>query len=69
MWKFDTMLAQRWIKVLLQTKDRLVLETTKTLDTLFYIQTFGWHIEDIQADDITKDGETIERNILYYNKA
>lgn len=68
MWKFDTMLAQRWIKVLLQTKDRLVLETTKTLDTLFYIQTFGWHIDNIQADDITKDGETIERNILYYYK-
>lgn len=68
MWKFDTMLAQRWIKVLLQTKDRLVLQTTKTIDTLFYIQTFGWHIEDIQADDITKDGETIERNILYYYK-
>lgn len=68
MWKFDTMLAQRWIKVLLQTKDKLVLQTTKTLDTLFYIQTFGWHIEDIQADDITKDGETIERNILYYYK-
>lgn len=68
MWKFDTMLAQRWIKVLLQTKDRLVLETTKTLDTLFYIQTFGWHIDNIQADDIIKDGETIERNILYYYK-
>lgn len=68
MWKFDTMLAQRWIKVLLQTKDKLVLQTTKTLDTLFYIQTFGWHIEDIQADDITKDGKTIERNILYYYK-
>lgn len=68
MWKFDTMLAQRWIKVLLQTKDKLVLQTTKTIDTLFYIQTFGWHIEDIQADDITKDGETIERNILYYYK-
>ena len=68
MWKFDTMLAQRWIKVLLQTKDKLVLQTTKTLDTLFYIQTFGWHIEDIQADDITNDGETIERNILYYYK-
>lgn len=68
MWKFDTMLAQRWIKVLLQTKDKLVLQTTKTIDTLFYIQTFGWHIEDIQADDITKDGKTIERNILYYYK-
>lgn len=68
MWKFDTMLAQRWIKVLLQTKDKLVLQTTKTIDTLFYIQTFGWHIEDIQADDITKDGETIERNVLYYYK-
>lgn len=68
MWKFDTMLAQRWIKVLLQTKDKLVLQTTKTLDTLFYMQTFGWHIEDIQADDITKDGKTIERNILYYYK-
>lgn len=68
MWKFDTMLAQRWIKVLLQTKDKLVLQTTKTLDTLFYIQTFGWHIEDIQADDITKGGKTIERNILYYYK-
>lgn len=68
MWKFDTMLAQRWIKVLLQTKDKLVLQTTKTLDTLFYIQTFGWHIEDIQADDITKDGKTIERNLLYYYK-
>ena len=68
MWKFDTMLAQRWRKVLLQTKDKLVLQTTKTLDTLFYIQTFGWHIEDIQADDVTKDGKTIERNILYYYK-
>lgn len=68
MWKFDTMLAQRWIKVLLQTKDKLVLQTTKTLDTLFYIQTFGWHIEDIQADDIIKDDKTIERNILYYYK-
>lgn len=68
MWKFDTMLAQRWIKVLLQTKDKLVLQTTKTLDTLFYIQTFGRHIDDIQADDVTRDGKTIERNILYYYK-
>lgn len=68
MWKFDTQLAQKWIKVLLQTKDRLVLETTKTIDTLFYLQPFWWHLENIQEDDIYKDGKRIEKNILYYYK-
>ncbi len=68
MWKFDTMLAQRWIKVLLQTKDQLVIQTTKLIDTLFYIQTFGWHLDNIQPDDYKVNGKEMERNILYYYK-
>lgn len=65
---WTTKLAQKGIKVLHKDKEHLVLQTTNLIDTLFYVQTFWWHIDDIQADDITKDGKTIERNILYYYK-
>lgn len=65
---WTTKLAQKGIKVLHKDKEHLVLQTTNLIDTLFYVQTFGWHIDNIQADDITKDGKTIERNILYYYK-
>ena len=65
---WTTKLAQKGIKVLHKDKEHLVLQTTNLIDTLFYVQTFGWHIDNIQSDDITKDGKTIERNILYYYK-
>lgn len=68
MWKFDTMLAKRGIKVLLQTKDQLVIQTTKLIDTMFYIQPFGWHLDNIQPDDFKVNGKEVERNILYYYK-
>ena len=65
---WTTKLAQKGIKVLHKDKEHLVLQTTNLIDTLFYVQTFGWRIDNIQADDIIKDGKTIERNILYYYK-
>ena len=58
------------IKVLHKDEDNLVLETTRLLSTLLYVSsTNRWRIDDIQADDFTKDGKKIERNILYYKKA
>ena len=58
------------IKILHKDENNLVLETTKLIDTLFYVSsTNRWRIDRIQADDFYKDGKLTERNILYYNKA
>lgn len=59
-------LTKRGIKILMQTKDRLIIETTKTMDTIFYMQTLWWHIAKMEADDIWHDGKLVERNLLYY---
>lgn len=65
---WTTKLAQMGIKVLHKDKEHLVLQTTKLIDTLFYVQTFGWHLDDIQPDDYKVNGKEMERNILYYYK-
>ena len=58
-----------WIKILHKDEHNLVLETTKLLDTLFYVSSLDrWNIDDIQEDDIYSWWKRIERNILYYYK-
>lgn len=62
-------LASWWIKVLHKDEHNLVLETTKLLDTLFFVSSLNrWRIGRIQEDDIYIDGKRIEKNILYYYK-
>ena len=66
---WTTKLAQMGIKVLHKDENNLVLETTKLIDTLFYVSsTNKWRIDRIQEDDFYKDGKLTERNILYYYK-
>ena len=67
---WTTKLAKIGIKILHKDENNLVLETTKLIDTLFFVSsTNRWRIDRIQADDFYKDGKLTERNILYYNKA
>lgn len=66
---WTTRLAKMWIKVIHKDEHNLVLETTKLLDTLFFVSSLNrWHINMIQEDDIYRDGKRIEKNILYYYK-
>jgi hypothetical protein len=66
---WTTKLAQRGIKVLHVDDNNLVLETTKLLDTLFYVSSMNrWRIDRIQEDDYRELGKLKERNILYYYK-
>ena len=66
---WTTKLAQRGIKVLHVDDNNLVLETTKLLDTLFYVSSMNkWRIDRIQEDDYKEWWKLKERNILYYYK-
>ena len=66
--KMDTKL-KKWIKICLEEPKRMIIHTTKLLDTLFYMQSEWWKLWDMQADDIiTNDGKIIEWNLLYYYK-
>lgn len=57
------------IKVLHKDENNLVLETTKLIETLFFVSSLNrWHINMIQEDDTYRDGKRIEKNILYYYK-
>lgn len=58
-----------WIKVLFKDDHNLVLETIKTIDTLFFVSsTNRWKLDRMESDDVYKDGKRIEKNILYYYK-
>lgn len=57
------------IKVLHKDENNLVLETTKLIDTLYFVSSLNrWRIDYIQEDDTYRDGKRIEKNILYYYK-
>jgi len=58
------------ITILHKDANNLVLQTTKLLDTLFYVSsTNRWRIDRIQPDDYYKNWELVECNVLYYHKA
>lgn len=64
---WTTKLAQRGIKIIHKDEHNLVLETTKLLDTLFYVSSMNkWRIDRIQEDDYVSNGKKKERNLLYY---
>lgn len=66
--KMDAKL-KKWIKICLEEPKRMIIHTTKLLDTLFYMQSEWWKLWDMQSDDvITNDGKIIEWNLLYYYK-
>ena len=63
-------LAIMGIIILHKDANNLVLQTTKLMDTLFYVSsTNRWRIDSIQPDDYYKDWELVECNVLYYHKA
>lgn len=68
--KMDTTkLLKRWITICLEKPKRLVIHTTKLLDTLFYMQSEWWKLWDMQTDDVVDSkGMLREWEILFYYK-
>lgn len=66
--KMDVKL-KKWIKICLEEPKRMIVHTTRLLDTLFYMQSLWWKLWNMEADDIiTNDGKVIEWELLYYYK-
>lgn len=66
--KMDVKL-KKWIKICLEEPKRMIIHTTRLLDTLFYMQSLWWKLWNMEADDIiTNDGKVIEWELLYYYK-
>jgi len=60
-------LADKWWTVCAEWNNWCIVSSMNTYDTIFYMQALGWHIKDIQEDDVRdKDMWRIERNLLYY---
>lgn len=63
------MKLKKWIKICLEEPKRMIIHTTRLLDTLFYMQSEWWKLWNMEADDIiTNDGKVIEWELLYYYK-
>ena len=59
----------RPINVLVEWDRYMIVSTTDTLNTLFYMTSQWWHLSKMEEDDIRdKDLWRIEQNILYYYK-
>lgn len=59
----------RPINVLVEWDRYMIVSTTDTLNTLFYMSSQWWHLSKMEEDDIRdKDLWRIEQNILYYYK-
>lgn len=59
----------RPINVLVEWDRYIIVSTTDTLNTLFYMSSQWWHLSKMEEDDIRdKDLWRIEQNILYYYK-
>lgn len=62
-------LADKGWTVVAEWNNRLIISSMNTYDTIFFMQTLGWHLSDIKEDDIwDKDMWRVERNLLYYYK-
>ncbi len=60
-------LADKGWTVIAEWKNRLIVSSMNTYDTIFFMQTLGWHLSDIKEDDVwDKDMWRVERNLLYY---
>jgi hypothetical protein len=57
------------INILVEWDRYMIVSTTDTLNTLFYMSSQWWHLSKMEEDDIRdKDLWRIEQNILYYYK-
>lgn len=57
------------IKVLHKDEHNLVLQTTKLMDTIFFVSSLNrWKLDSIQEDDYYYWWVRKERDILYYYK-
>lgn len=57
------------INILVEWDRYMIVSTTDTLNTLFYMSSKWWHLSKMEEDDIRdKDLWRIEQNILYYYK-
>lgn len=55
------------INILVEWDRYMIVSTTDTLNTLFYMSSQWWHLSKMEEDDIRdKDLWRIEQNILYY---
>ena len=62
-------LSDKGWTVVAEWNNRLIILSMNTYDTIFFMQTLGWHLSDIKEDDIwDKDIWRVERNLLYYYK-
>lgn len=60
-------LADKGWTVVAEWSNRLIISSMNTYDTIFFMQTLGWHLSDIKEDDIwDKEMWRVERNLLYY---
>lgn len=46
-----TEFMKKWIKIIFQSKNELVIYTDKLFDTLFYMQSLWWHLDRIDDTD------------------
>lgn len=62
-------LADKGWTVIAEWNNRCIISSVNTYHTIFYMQSLGWHLKDLQEDDIwDNDMGRIERNLLYYYK-
>lgn len=62
-------LADKGWTIVAEWNNRCIVSSYNTYHTIFFMQNLGWHLKDIQEDDIWDNAMwRVERNLLYYYK-